>query len=41
MMSPLRVEVTDGSGQSFQDNSFEKSDALGNVMAELTLTGVK
>ena len=37
MMSPLRVEVTDGSGQSYQNNTFEKSDALGNVMAELSL----
>jgi len=40
MMSPLRVEVTDGSGQSYRDNNFEKSDALGNVMAELTLQAV-
>ena len=40
MMSPLRVEVTDGSGQSYQDNTFEKSDALGNVMAELTLQAI-
>ena len=37
MMSPLRVEVTDGSGNSYRDNTFEKSDALGNVMAELAL----
>ena len=40
MMSPLRVEVTDGSGESYQDNNFEKSEALGNVMAELTLQAV-
>ncbi len=40
MMSPLRVEVTDGSGQSYQDNTFDKSDALGNVMAELTLEAI-
>ena len=40
MMSPLRVEVTDGSGQSYRDNTFEKSDALGNVMAELTLQAI-
>ena len=39
-MSPLRVEVTDGSGQSYRDNTFEKSDALGNVMAELTLQAI-
>ena len=37
MMSPLNVEVTDGSGASFSTSSFEKSEALGNVMAELAL----
>ena len=37
MMSPLRVEVTDGSGESYSENNFEKSEALGNVMAELAL----
>ena len=37
MMSPLQVEVSDGSGQSYRESSFEKSDALGNVMAELAL----
>ena len=36
MMSPLQVEVSDGSGQSYRE-SLEKSDALGNVMAELAL----
>ena len=40
MMSPLRVEVTDGSGNAYSENTFEKSDALGNVMAELTLQAV-
>lgn len=37
MMSPLRVDVTDGTGETYSDASFEKSDALGNVMAELVL----
>ncbi len=40
MMSPLQVEVTDGSGNSYRSNTFEKSDALGNVMAELTLQAI-
>lgn len=40
MMSPLQVEVTDGSGNAYRENTFEKSDALGNVMAELTLQAV-
>jgi hypothetical protein len=37
MMSPLRIEVTDGSGESYSDSGFDKADALGNVMAELVL----
>ena len=41
MMSPLRVEVTDGSGNHYSSNTFEKSDALGNVMAELALQGLQ
>ena len=41
MMSPLRIEVTDGSGQTYSDAGFEKSDALGNVMAELVLEALQ
>jgi hypothetical protein len=41
MMSPLNIEVTDGSGQSYSVSSFEKSDALGNVMAELALQSIE
>lgn len=41
MMSPLQVEVTDGSGNSYRENTFEKSDALGNVMAELALQALQ
>ena len=37
MMSPLRIDVTDGTGETFSEGSFEKADALGNVMAELVL----
>ena len=37
MMSPLRVDVTDGSGEEFPSNGFPKSEALGRVMAELAL----
>ena len=37
MMSPLRVEVTDGNGDRFSAASFEKSDALGLVLAEMVL----
>ena len=37
MMSPLRVEVTDGSGQTYSEASYDKAEALGNVMAELAL----
>lgn len=41
MMSPLRVEVTDGTGNSYSGSSFEKSNALGNVMAELALQALE
>ena len=41
MMSPLRIEVTDGTGQTYSEASFEKSDALGNVMAELVLDSLE
>jgi hypothetical protein len=37
MMSPLRVEVTDGDGDRFSAAGFEKSDALGSVLAEMAL----
>ncbi|MFT5683549.1 MAG: hypothetical protein ACI8RZ_004481 [Myxococcota bacterium] len=37
MMSPLRIEVTDGSGETYSESGFDKADALGNVMAELVL----
>lgn len=37
MMSPLRVEVTDGNGDRHSDAGFEKSEALGMVLAEMAL----
>ena len=37
MMSPLRIEVTDGNGDRFSEASFEKAQALGLVIAELAL----
>ena len=40
-MSPLRVEVTDGTGNVYSESGFAKSDALGNVMAELALQAIE
>ena len=36
-MSPLRVDITDGSGEEFPGNGISEMEALGRVMAELGL----
>ena len=41
LMTPLHIEVTDGVGDRFRDASFEKSEALGKVLASHTLDALE
>ena len=40
LMTPGGITVTDGEGNDFEENSFEKAEALGKVIAELSLEAI-